>query len=222
MLPLTYEDLSDTIENELKKRRGRWRCRRLDFEEAAQLCRIRIFTKFDKWDQTLPFVNWANRLITNCLINIVRDNVVRYERPCVKCAFNDGNGLCRVTPSKIQCGECKFYREWEQKGKHAFDVKRPVSIENHTDEVSNMQGDFFNVGEAKIHLEVLLKDVLTPKELKVFKWMFIDNRSDEFIATKMGFTTNEPGRKPGYRMLKNYRDAILKKAKEVLENSDIQ
>ena len=165
--PKVYEDVSNIVEHEIKKRAGRWRCQNLEFEEATQLVRIRIHQQFNKWDQSRPFLNWVNRVISNALINLVRDHVVRYEKPCVHCAANEGADLCRITKSGKKCGECRLFREWEQGKKHAFNVKVPVSMENHIDEVNNMEGDFFDLDKSKVKLDGFLK-----KELNVALLIF--------------------------------------------------
>ena len=218
--PKVYEDLHSVIENEIRKRRGRWRCTNIDFEEASQLVRIRIAQKFHKWDQARPFAQWVNRLITNCLINLVRDHVVRYEKPCVHCAANEGDGFCRLTPSHEQCSECKLFKEWENTKKHAFNVKVPVTIEDHIDEINNMEGDFYDVGASKERLDELMKKELTDKEWRVYTMLFIEGRNEDYVAKEMGFKTSEDNRKPGYRMIKNYRDLFLGLAKKIIKKNE--
>lgn len=217
---LTYETQSSIIDNEIYKRGGRWKCQNLEFEDASQIVRLRIYQQFDKWDQSRPFLNWVNRVITNALINLHRDNVVRYEKPCNHCAANEGGELCRVTKSGKKCGECRLFREWEMGKKHAFNVKVPVSIENHIDEVNSIEGDFFNLDESKLKLDGFLKEELNEKEYKMWRLLFVENKSEVEAAREMGFKTSEKNKKPGYRMILNYRDLIQKKAMEIFKKHD--
>lgn len=218
---LRYEDLSKTVDGEIRKRRNKWKYTHLEFEDVSQSLRLHIWKNFSKWDQARAFAPWVNRVITRAIINIIRDSYANLTKPCVKCAGNEGDTFCRFTPSHQQCNECPMFKSWSKGKKHAFDIKLPVSIENHTDEVSNISSKFFNIDGAKLILEAELKKVLNPAQYKVFRLLYIENRDDEYVAEKMNFKTTEEGRRPGYRQIKNYKDIILAAAKQVLKKEDI-
>jgi len=219
--PTIYEDWSEVIDDEIQKRRHKWRYPQVDFDDIAQQIRIRINNKWEKWDQERPFLPWVNTLITHFLINTVRDTFSNFSPPCTKCVGDEGEDLCRFTACRKKCSECPFYAEWEKLKKHAHDVKLPVPIDNHIWEVGNIQSDFFNVQEARENLEIFMKKSLTASEYKVFKLLYIENKSELEVAEAMGFKTNEEGRRPGYRQIKNYRDKILETAKEICKREDI-
>lgn len=214
----SFEECLDMVEKEISKRRARWYYPHLEFEDVSQLLRIRLFQKWDKWDQSRPLLPWMNRVITRAILNILRDGYSNIVPPCARCPANDGGDACRLTPSRIQCSECKLYKEWEKKQKNAFNVKMPVSLEFHTDELYNTQDDSFDIEEGKKKLTKLLKKSLSATEYKVYNWLYIENRSEDYVAEKMHFITNEKGRKPGYRMIKNYKNQILAKSKEILKD----
>ena len=220
--PKRYEDVSLIIEEEVKKRRGRWHSTRVDFEDAAQEVRLQIFEQFEKWDQSRPFLNWVNTVITNRLINILRDTTTRYSRPCVSCEGDDGAELCRFTPSKMKCSECKMYREWENSHKkNAFNVNFALSAENHIDEVHNIQDDFFDIMGAKDVLVEALKKELSEREFKIFQLLYIERLDEESAAKAMGFKTTEKHKKAGYRSIKNYRDLIIGRAKMIIARGEL-
>jgi len=221
ILPKRYEDLSKIIDGEIRKRRNKWKYTHLEFEDVSQSLRLHIWKKFSKWDQQRDFAPWVNRVITRALINIIRDSYANLTKPCVKCAGNEGDTFCRFTPSHQQCSECPMFKNWAKGKKHAFDIKLPVSIENHTDEVSNISSKFFDIEGAKVLLEIELKKILNHSQYQVFKMLYIENQTDEYVAEKMNFKTNEEGRKPGYRQIKNYKDVILEAAKKILTKEDI-
>ena len=218
---IIYEDVAKAVDKEIRKRRNKWRYTHLEFEDVAQSLRLHIWKKFSRWDQSRNFIPWVNRVITHALINIIRDSYANLTKPCVKCAGNEGDVFCRFTPSHTQCSECPMYKNWAKKKKPAFDIKLPVSIENHTDEVSNMSGKFFDIESAKLVLEIELKKILTVTQYKVFKMIYVENRSDAYVAEKMNFRTTEIGRMPGYRQIKNYKDLILEASRKIIKEKDI-
>ena len=220
-IKLSYEDHSSIIDLEIQKRRHKWKYPQVDFDDIAQQIRIRIYNKWDKWDQERPFLPWVNTLITHFIINTVRDTYSNFSPPCAKCVGDEGEDLCRFTASRKKCAECPFYADWEKLKKHAHDVKLPVPIENHIWEVHNIQSDFFNLQEAKENLDGYMKKGLTKNEYKVFRMLYIENKSELEVATAMNFKTTEEGRKPGYRQIKNYRDKILEVAIQILKKEDI-
>jgi DNA-directed RNA polymerase specialized sigma24 family protein len=217
----TYQDLSEQIDKEIEKRRGKWRYPHVDFDDLAQGIRIRVYNKWDKWDQARPFGPWVNTVITNYLINVAEESYTNYTPPCTKCVGDEGEDLCRFTESRRKCAECPFYAQWEKTKKAAFDVKIPLSAENHSWEIHNIQQEFFSVDGAKGLLFEEMKNVLNPLEYKVFDLIFVQHKNDLEVAEVMNFKTNEVGRRPGYRQIKNYKDLFLKKAKEILKNKDI-
>lgn len=217
----TYQDLSDQIDKEIEKRRRKWRYPHIDFDDLAQGIRIRINDKWGQWDQSRPFGPWVNKLITNYLINVSEETYTNYTPPCFKCVGDQGEDDCKFTESKKKCAECPFYATWMKSKKAAFDVKIPLSVENHSWEIHNIQQDFVSIEYSKELLFEEMKRVLNPLEFKVFDLMHLQNKSDLEIATEMKFKTNEANRAPGYRQIKNYKDLFLRKAKEILKNKDI-
>lgn len=218
---LKYQDLSEEIDAEIEKRRGKWRYPHIDFDDIAQGIRIRIYNKWSKWDQERPFGPWVNTLITNYLINVAEETYTNYTPPCNKCVGDEGEDLCRFTNSRKKCAECPFYAKWEKSKKPAFDVKIPLSAENHSWEIQNMPQDFFSVDSSKKLLFEEMKRVLKPLEYKMFKMLYIENKDEVEIAAIMKFRTTENNRRPGYRQIKNYKDLFVKRAKEILKNKDI-
>ena len=216
-----YQDMSDQIDIEIEKRRGKWRYNHIDFDDIAQGIRIRVNNKWSKWDQTRPFTPWVNTLITNYLINVSEETYTNYTPPCFKCVGDEGENDCKFTVSRKKCSECPMYAAWEKSRKAAFDVKIPLSVENHSFEVHNIQQDFFNIEISRDLLIEEMKRVLKPLEYKVFKMMFVEHKEDAEIAAEMKFRTSEENRMPGYRQIKNYKDSFLKIAKDILKNKDI-
>ena len=71
---LTYEDKSDVIDEEIRKRSKSWFLTSvpwIDFEDVSQIIRTHIFKKWEQWDQARALQPWLNRLISNQLKIIV-------------------------------------------------------------------------------------------------------------------------------------------------------
>jgi len=219
--PLTYEDCSEAIDKEIRKRRGKWLYHHIEWDDVAQTIRAKIALRWGNWDQTRPLAPYVSRIITRHLQNLVRDSYAKLTKPCVKCAGNEGENFCRFTKSRTQCAQCALYKEWQEKRESAFNVSLPVSIENHTDEVHNIQNDFYDLEHGREQLIKIMKKELTPVQYKVFIWLFIENKDEVFVAQKMNLKTNEENRRPGYRTIKNYRDEIQKIAKRALKENDL-
>ena len=121
-----------------------------------------------------------------------------------------------------QCSSCPIYAHWEKTKKHAHDVKLPVTIESHTQEVFDMPSSYNNtdINMNKIHLS--MRKVLKPLELKIYNLMFVDGFDEEQAAIKMGYKTNEKFRKPGYTTISKARKSIIAKYKIERENGNIE
>ena len=71
----------------------------------------------------------------------------------------------------------------------------------------------------KLHLE--MKIVLTQKHYEVYEDLFVKNLSEDEVAKKLGYTTNEKNRKAGYKQIKNLKKMFKEKAITVIQQKDI-
>jgi|TARA_R110002096_G_scaffold431007_1_gene645721 DNA-directed RNA polymerase specialized sigma24 family protein len=229
---LTYEDKSDAIDEEIRKRSKSWFLTSvpwIDFEDVSQIIRTHIFKKWEQWDQARALQPWLNRLISNQLKNILRNYYSNFARPCLNCPFSskDCTNSCSFTPSKTQSSECPLYKKWEKTKKDAYNIKIPVPLSG--DEslaimgkiASTDSGGGFDMEAGITKLSLLLKRDLTKKQYQVFDLLYIQNLSDEEAATKMGYTTTEKNRALGYKQMKNMKKVIRDRAKKLLEKNDI-
>jgi hypothetical protein len=86
-----YEDKAEEIDLEIKKRRGKWFLDSLawfDFEDVEQIIKAHIHKKWHQWDQRRSLKPWINKIITNQMKNILRNNYSNFVRPCLNCPFN--------------------------------------------------------------------------------------------------------------------------------------
>jgi DNA-directed RNA polymerase specialized sigma24 family protein len=230
----TFEDKHKEIDVEIKKRRGKWFLDSLawfDFSDVEQIIRAHIFKKWDQWDQSRPLAPWINKIITNQMKNILRNNYSNFVRPCLNCPFNQSRcsksaginpgSLCGFTSSGEQDSECPLYSKWEKTKKSAYDIKMAVTIENHPTEIFSMQDTYIDVDACIVKLSKALELALPPKQYKIYDMLYIQHMEDEEVAKVMGYKTTEKGRKAGYKQLKNLKKIFKDKAIQILEKGEI-
>ena len=67
----------------------------------------------------------------------------------------------------------------------------------------------------KMHL------LLKPNEHKFYILFYLEKNTEEVVAKKMGFTTGEKNRKPGYKQIQNIKKNIIKKIKKAIADGKI-
>ena len=224
----TYEELSDTIDLEIKKRRGKWRLSSLawiDFNDVEQIIRVHLYKKWDQWDQSRPLLPWINKIITNQLKNILRNYYHNFVKPCVNCPFNqsqtDEGELCGFTKSGLQDKSCPLFLKWSKVKKFAYDVKMPVPLENIPVEMGDMKENSVDVERGINKVHVIMKDYLSERQFTIYDMLFIQHLDEEEVALKMGYKTSEKGRKAGYKQIKNLKKTFKEKVLKILKNHDI-
>lgn len=225
----SYSFYSDEIDNEIRKRKGKWRLTSLqwlDYDDISQIIRFHIFKKWDQWDQSRSLLPWVNKIITNQLKNLVRNHYHSFVKPCVGCPFNtstsDTDNYCDFTKSKKQDCTCPLYKKWNKSKKHAYGIKIPVSIEvlpRLNIEDHQAQSTNLNKTIEKLHKE--LEKTLSEKQYKIYKMLFLEKRPEEEVAIELGYKTNEKGRTAGYKQIKNLKLKFKKIVLKILENKDI-
>ena len=227
-----YEDKSDEIDLEVRKRRGKWFLDSLawfDFEDEEQIVKAHIHKKWHQWDQRRSLKPWINKIITNQMKNILRNNYSNFVRPCLNCPFNqscatkDGGeaSLCGFTKTGLQDSSCPLYAKWERTKKSAYGIKMALALENHSHEVHSMEDHNFNIVDAQEKLNKCMKKALSTKQYIVYDLLFIKHIDEEVVAEKMGYKTSEKGRKAGYKQIKNLKKIFKQKAQDILKTEDI-
>ena len=227
-----FEDMYEIIDQVIKKRRNKWKLKAItwfDFEDIEQVIKLHIYKKWHLWDQSRAIEPWVNRIVTNQIRNIIRNNYTSFARPCLSCPFNQNkegdSGIemsCGFTTSGKQCNECPLYAKWEKVKKAAYDVKMTVSLENHKNYFMNCESSIsYDYKNAESKLHGLMKNNLGDKHFFIYKMFFIDNLSDDQVAQVLKFKTSEKGRKAGYKQIKNLKKMLYVKAQLLLKENDI-
>lgn len=222
MIKPSFEEKYSEIEHEITKRKHKWNLTALawmDFSDVSQILRIHIFQKWDQYDPAKPLAPWINRIISNQIKNLIRNNYGNFSRPCLKCAAAEGEDGCRIYSK--QCSTCPLYANWEKTKKSAYDSKLPVSLENHSQEVFNKWTDTIDIERSAQNLHNQMQKLLKPLEWRIYKYLYIEGKSEDEVAELMEYKTSEKNRRPGYKQIKNTTKIIIAKARKLAYDGEI-
>jgi len=227
MTKYSFEEKLGDIDQEIAKRRRRWQLSALayiDFEDVSQILRAHVYEKWDKWDQTRPFLQWLNRTLTNRIINIVRDNFGRFAPPCNGCSFNLGDNHCSFTKSNTKCAECPLYADWSKKKKAGYELKLAKSLDSEEilDQADRSgQSRYIDYEKSSQSLHDLMLKKLNPGQGRIYQLLIVEGKSEDEVAKILNFKSSEKGRAPGYKYLLVMKNRFYNMAKDILEDNDI-
>lgn len=191
----------------------------MDYDDVAQIIRIHIHKKWDHYEASRPLGPWLNTIITNQIRNLVRNHYSNFSRPCTRCAAAVGETGCSIY--KTQCSDCPLFAYWQKKKQSATFIKLPVSIENHQKAVASLHDESMDIEKNIEKVHEKMKEILKPIEWRVYQGLFIECKEEAEVAADLGYISNEPGRDPGYKQIKNIRKIIITKAKLCLLNGEV-
>ena len=218
----SFESCIDIINTEILKRKNKWNLTAIawmDFSDVSQILRFHIYRKWNMYDKKKPLAPWVNRIISNQIKNLIRNNYSNYTRPCLKCSAAEADDGCGIYGK--QCSACPLYANWEKNKKSAHDTKLTVSLENHSNEIGNIKQKDFNVEATAQNIHTKMEMVLKPIEWKIYQYLYIEGKSEEQVAKLMGYRTSEKNRMAGYKQIKNLKKSIIVKVRKHLYNGDI-
>jgi hypothetical protein len=224
----TFEESLETIDKEIRKRKNKWNLTAvpsLDFDDVSQIIRTHIYLKWHLYNPKYPLAPWVNTVISAQIKNLLRNNYFNFVSPCKSCAGNegdgpDGEGLCSVYIK--QCAKCPIFAKWEKSKKQAYNVKLPVSLENHTQEVFDRPLDNVDVPKIAKLIHIKIEKFLKPPEFLIYKFLYIENKSEEEVAALMGYKTTEKGRAAGYKTIREAKKTIVLRVRKLIADGEIE
>ena len=219
---LTFESEIVEIRKLISNRKAEWRLSTLDWEDVEQMLLTRVWQKFHTYDPTKGKLDcWVNRLISNFIKNLLRDNLTKFSRPCtLGCVFNLGNGACSFTKSKIQCAECPMYANWQKKKESQFNIKASLPLENHSQEVNNQPGDFLDIDYAKKVIDQKIKEKLTDREKKIYTMLYVDFMTAQQVSEKLKYKDKMYATE-SYAKILEFQKKIIKLSTQVIREEDL-
>ena len=185
---IKFEACINLINTEILKRKNKWTLSTLnwiDFEDVSQIIRFHIYKKWNLYDEKKPMLPWINRIISNQIKNLIRNNYGNYARPCLKCAAALGESECRIYGKQDQ--GCPMFNNWTKTKKNAYDLKMAVSIEDHSYEINNQVCINSDIQKATQNLHEKMKQVLKPVEWKVYELLYINHKTEEQVCKILKF-----------------------------------
>ena len=217
-----FESQLDVIQHEIAKRKNKWTLVAIPFEDVSQMVMIRIFKKYHLFEpEKGEFSHWVNKVISSAIKNILRDNYLKYNRPCLGCAKNLGGDICSYTPSGKQCEECPLFLKWKHSKEQHFNVKQSLSLENHSQEAESKVGDFTDIAGAKNVIDEKIKKKLKPIEYKLYTLLYVENLTEREAGARMEYRQTNKDRGPGYQQIAKMKAKILVAAKEVIDEEGL-
>ncbi len=203
----TFEESYPEINKIVQSRKSAWTYTSVsEWADLSQILLMRVFEKWSQFDPAKgPLENWVNRLVTNAILNAKRDiGGSRWMRPCCgggksngkSCIYNTGGDSCTYTKSGKQCAECPLFAEWAKTRQHQFNIKSTVALENHAQEVSNLQGDFSDIEGVKEMLDKKMKGELTAWEYHVYRCIYVKHMTPAETGKELEAITKKWKRAP--------------------------
>ena len=218
----TFEDCYEEIYKTVESRRFRWKLTAvpsISWEDIRQILLIHISKKWHLYDQNRPLKSWLLTVIHHRLTNVLRDVYLRSCRPCLRCPFYEGDDLCYEFGNVST--RCDVYRDWTHGKKNAHDIRLPLPIEHHQNEVYDITSTHIDIAKTATNIHKKMQGILKPLEWLVYKELFIKHTEEKDVAKMLGFKTTEKNRIAGYKQLNNIRKGIINKVKDVLKDIDI-
>jgi hypothetical protein len=219
---IKFEACINLINTEILKRKNKWTLSTLnwiDFEDVSQIIRFHIYKKWNLYDEKKPMLPWINRIISNQIKNLIRNNYGNYARPCLKCAAALGESECRIYGKQDQ--GCPMFNNWTKTKKNAYDLKMAVSIEDHSYEINNQVCINSDIQKATQNLHEKMKQILKPVEWKVYELLYINHKTEEQVCKILKFKYDKEAKSAYNKQLKNIQKSIIRKAKQSLANGEI-
>lgn len=219
---ISFEEAIPIIDSELKKRQTKWTLASLtwiSWEDCAQIIRIHIWKKWHLYDPTRSLEPWLNRIISNQIKNLIRNLYSNYTRPCLKCAAATDAESCSIYEK--QCDACPLFAYWKKRKQSATHIRLPVSIENHSQEIKSIFDESTDISKNIEEVHDKMREVLKANEWRVYEGLYILHKEESQIAKELKFITNEKGREPGHKQLKNIKKSIIARVKKCLADGEI-
>lgn len=222
--PKSFEEALPIITRLIERKRLSWTLDAvsyMDYDDVSQQLLAHFWVKFPLYNQERPFSSWCSTVISNRTKNILRAAYTSFSRPCLRCQASEGQGEdgCKIYES--QCAKCPMYNHWEKTKKIGLALKLTLPEELHATSIENQESNDFDIEKATNSLHIKMQSVLKPVEWQIYEMSYIYHKSDEFICKKLSLKYNKESKTCYNKQLKNIKNNILTKAKEVLRNGEV-
>ncbi len=124
--------------------------------------------------------------------------------------------MCSKTSSGLQCAECPLFRDWVKRKKDHHAVKQALPLENHTQEVHNIQSDFIDIEGKKKIIDKEMRKRLNRANYRIYKMLIIKGMTEREVGETLGGKQNRLY--PSYQTVLAARKLFVKVAKEIIDD----
>lgn len=205
---MTYEEAYPVIHQEIEKRRRKWQLKAvvwLDYDDVSQIIKLHISKKWHYYDPEKPLAPWVARIVCHQISNLLRNNYTNVISPCNKCVCALADGSCEIYGERGN--KCPLFRKWFYNKKAAYDIKMPLPLEHHSEEVDIHYDDSHNLESDIDKFNQVMKEHLSDKEWVIYKSIYIDGVEENEVMEKIP---------QGYRQIQFYKQKFLQLAKEII------
>lgn len=216
-----YLKFQDQIDIELNKRKYKWHLTAIpsvSYEDICQIIRRHIFIKINTYDPTKSdFSHWVNTVISNQIINELRNHWGNTCSPCNFCKANEGEDLCSIYTTKSVA--CPLYRKWNKSKRYAHEIKLPASLDLHSNELSEKLSESLDIDktEKQLHAKMLEELASDSSATQVYRLLYIEKKNDQEVCDILGYNTKNGVN----RQFKIIQKRIINLAKKIMVNKEI-
>lgn len=181
----------------------------MDYKDVCQIISLHIYHQIHTYDQEKTFIKWCNRVITNKMLNLIRDNYWNLAPPCNRCMWNDGEDKCGYTANGLKNNSCQEYEKWSKNKKTGYNMKLAQSID-HPDFLEQRKDvkENCDANHNKTFLLNDLKQSLNDTQKRILDFVFIGSMKDQEFSKKYKISAAE---------VKKHKQYIIDRAKEILD-----
>lgn len=222
--PVRYEDYADVIEVLLLKSKAKWSLTvdgAWSYDDVCQTIRAHIDKKLKEglYDPSRKFEPWCYCLISHQISNLLKSKYYNHRVPCVamKClAFSSADSSCAIYGDEENCMACPLMKNWAQTKKFSQQIREPLTLENHQQEVYDMPNTHLDLIKGLADLSHLLEKELSRQDFYIYKAIYIDGLEEEKAIQAIGYKSLEANRSAGQFSLIEIKKRIIAAAKIIV------
>lgn len=211
----------------LARRKSSWTLTTMDWDDVEMILLNRLWVKFAMYDPTKgPLENWANRVISRAMSNLLRDLLYKFQKPCITahasggmCSFNLPDNGCAYTQSKTKCAECPLYARWQKKKEALYNIRSGLPLDSHSQEVQNLQEEFLDVEAAKMVIDARIMRRLNAHDGQIYRLLFIEHLSMEEVGKRMRYKASSNSNVS--QVLRKLVTKFKALAREIIQSEDL-
>ena len=166
-----------------------------------------------------PLGNWASRVISNQISNLIESNYGNFTKPCFRCEAAIGDNGCSIYGQ--QGRKCVLFEKWLRVKGNALATKLPLALEDHSQEVYDLPDNGGDLEPRIALFHQVLLPLLTPEEQKIYTWVYIEDREEPEVRELMAAHKVIDKEIPWQGKLKIIKVNIMAKAKLAMKDADL-